>query len=416
MVRLRSPTGGGQLMTTGRMIGLSLTGLAKYKMRTFLMMLGIIIGIATLTVIIALAKGAQMKVMKGIQNFGANAVMASAGGGKMFGPPDEGITTLTMDDAEALKESIKGIKHLAPFTMNLSQTVVHGNKNTEAAVFGVTPEFADAWQWYADKGDFISDEDTSGLTKNCVLGQTVVRELFGDQDPIGESVRVNNTNFKVIGVLTKRGASPHGMDMDNRVVVPLSTAMRKLFNTTALGMIRLYVDDPDRLDEVSATVASILRERHHIVPPQEDDFRVTNSMAMAKTVKGVSKTLTTFLLLLASISLIVGGIVIANIMFISVNERKKEIGIRRAFGARTKDIRQQFMGEALIVTLCGGIGGTILGVAISLTIAFIKKMPAMLSWEPFVLAIVFSSVVGIAAGLQPARKAAAMDPVEAIRG
>jgi putative ABC transport system permease protein len=398
------------------MIGLSLKGLGKYKMRTFLMMLGIIIGIATLTVIIALAKGAEHKVMMGIQNFGANAVMASAGGGKMFGPPDEGTTTMTLDDAEALKESIKGIKHIAPFTMNFSQTVVYGNKNTEAPVVGVTPEFADAWQWYAATGDFISDEDTSGLTKNCVLGQTVVKELFGDQDPIGETVRVNNTNFKVIGVLTKRGASPHGMDMDNRVVVPLSTAMRRLFNTTAIGMIRLYVEDQARLGEVTATVTAILRERHHITPPQEDDFRVTNTMAMATTVKGVSKTLTTFLLLLASISLIVGGIVIANIMFISVNERKKEIGIRRAFGARAKDIRQQFLGEALIVTLCGGIGGTVLGIIISLTIAFVKKMPAMLSWEPFVLAIVFSTVVGVSAGIQPARKAAAMDPVVAIKG
>jgi len=403
-------------MTASRMIGLSLKGLGKYKMRTFLMMLGIIIGIATLTVIIALAKGAQMKVMKGVQNFGANAVMASAGGGKMFGPPDGSTTTLTLDDAKALQEAIKDIKHLAPFTMHLSQTVVYGNKNTDTAVFGATPEFADAWQWYTAKGEFISDEDTSGLTKNCVLGQTVVKELFGDQDPIGETVRVNSTNFKVIGVLTKRGASPHGMDMDNRVVVPITTAMRKLFNTTALGMIRLYVEDQDRLDEVTTNVAAILRERHHITPPQEDDFRVTNTMAMAKTMKGVSKTLTTFLLLLASVSLIVGGIVIANIMFISVNERKKEIGIRRAFGARAKDIRLQFLGEALIVTLCGGIGGTILGIAISLAIAFVKKMPAMLSWEPFALAIVFSTVVGIAAGLQPAKKAAAMDPVLAIKG
>jgi putative ABC transport system permease protein len=403
-------------MPIRRLIALSLKGLLKYKLRSFLMMLGVIIGIATLTVIISLAKGAEHKVMMGIQNFGANAVMASAGGGKMFGPPDGSTTTLTLDDAKALQESIKGIKIVAPFTMNLSQTVVYGNRNTDTAVVGVTPEFADAWQWYAAKGDFISDEDLSGLTKNCVLGQTVAKELFGDQNPIGETVRLNNTNLKVIGVLTKRGASPHGMDMDNRVVVPLSTAMRRLFNTTALGMIRLYVDDPSRLDEVTTNVTAILRERHHITPPQEDDFRVTNSMAVANTVKGVSKTLTTFLLLLASVSLIVGGIVIANIMFISVNERKKEIGIRRAFGARAKDIRQQFLGEALIVSLCGGIGGALIGIAVTFAIALIKKMPAMLSWQPFALAILFSTVVGVIAGSQPARKAAAMEPVEAIKG
>ena len=403
-------------MTSGRIIGLAFNGLARQKMRTFLMMLGIVIGVATLTVIISLTKGAQHKVMKGIKNFGANSVMASAGGGRMFGPPDGSTTTLTMADARALKESITGIRHLAPFTMNVAQTVVAGNKNTRAAVFGVTPEFADAWQWFADKGDFISDEDVSALSKNCVLGRTVVRDLFGDQDPIGETVRLNNTNFTVIGVLSRRGASPHGMDMDNRVVVSLSTAMRRLYNTTALGMIRLYVDDPDRLDEVTTSVAAVLRERHHITSPQEDDFRVTNSMAVAGTVKGVSKTMATFLLLLASISLVVGGLVIANIMLISVNERKKEIGIRRAFGAKARDIRQQFLGEALIVTLCGGIGGTFLGAAVSLAIAGIKKMPAVLSWEPFVLAIIFSAVVGIVAGLQPARKAAGMDPVNAIKG
>lgn len=403
-------------MKNGKLIGLALTGLARHKLRTFLMMLGIIIGVATLTVIISLSKGAQHQVMKGIRNFGANAVMASAGGGRMFGPPDGGTTTLTLDDAAALKASIKGLRHVAPFTMHVAQTVIAGNRNTETAVFGVTPEFADAWQWFAEHGDFIADEDVAGLTRNCLLGQTVVRELFGDQDPIGETVRVNNTNFKVIGVLSKRGASPHGMDMDNRVLVPLTTAMRRLYNTTALGMIRLYVDDPARLDEVSTSVTAILRERHHITPPQEDDFRVTNSMAMAKTVKGVSKIMTTFLLLLASVSLLVGGIVIANIMFISVNERKKEIGIRRAFGARARDIRQQFLGEALIVTLCGGLGGSFLGVAMAMAIAGLKKMPIMLSWEPFALAIVFSAAVGIVAGIQPARKAAAMDPVQAIRG
>ena len=186
----------------------ALNSIYSNKVRSLLTVLGIVIGVATLTVIISLTKGAQHKVMKGIKNFGANSVMASAGGGRMFGPPDGSTVTLTMADAEAMQASIKGIKHIAPFTMHVAQTVVAGSKNTEAAVFGVTPAFADAWQWFAEKGDFISDEDVSGLSKNCVLGQTVVRELFGDQDPIGETVRLNNTNFTVVGVLTKRGASP----------------------------------------------------------------------------------------------------------------------------------------------------------------------------------------------------------------
>ncbi|TAN41652.1 MAG: FtsX-like permease family protein [Nitrospirae bacterium] len=403
-------------MSSGKVINIALKGLSKNRLRTFLMMLGVIIGIATLTVIVSMAKGAQHKVMKSIANFGPNAVMVSAGGGKMFGPPDEKTATLTIEDANAIKESIKGIRHISPFTVNLEQNIIYGNMNTTSPVVGVTPEFADAWQWYAEQGDFISDEDNSGMSRNCMIGKTIVKELFGDQNPIGESIRVNNTNFKVVGVLSARGSSPHGMDMDRRVMVPLTTAMKRLYNVTYIGMIRLYAEDPAKLGDISNSVAALLRERHHITPPQEDDFRVTSTEAMAKTVKGVSKTLTTFLMLLSLISLGVGGIVIANIMFISVNERKKEIGIRRAFGARAKDIMNQFLCEALIVTLLGGIAGTLLGIGITKGIAVLKKMPAMISWEPFVLAVLFSTIVGIAAGLQPAKRAAAMDPVQAIKG
>jgi putative ABC transport system permease protein len=403
-------------MLLSTVISLSWKGLSKYKMRTFLMMLGIIIGIATLTVIVSVSKGTQKKVMISIQSFGPNAVMVSAGGGKMFGPPDEKVTTLTLDDANAIRESITGIKALSPFTMNLEQSIIYGNKNSTALVAGVTPEFADAWQWYAEKGDFISDEDNASMSKNCMLGQTVVSELFGDQDPVGETIRVNNTNFKVIGVLNKRGTSPMGMDMDRRVMVPLTTAMKRLYNVTYIGMIRMYIDDASRLDEVSKTVTSLLKERHNITPPQEDDFRVTNTMSMADMAEGVSKTLGTFLALLSLISLVVGGIVIANIMFISVNERKKEIGIRRAFGATAGDIKKQFLGEALFVTIGGGIVGTVLGIIISEGMSMIKKMPVVLSWETFALAIVFSTIVGLIAGLQPAKRAAAMDPVDAIRG
>jgi putative ABC transport system permease protein len=192
--------------------------------------------------------------------------------------------------------------------------------------------------------------------------------------------------------------------------------MKRLYNVTNIGMIRMYIDDASRLDEVSKSVTAILKERHHITPPQEDDFRVTNTMSMASMAKGVSKTLGTFLGLLSLISLAVGGIVIANIMFISVNERKKEIGIRRAFGATAGDIKKQFLGEALFVTIGGGLAGTVLGIIVSQGLAAIKKMPVVLSWEPFVLAIVFSTVVGLIAGLQPAKRAAAMDPVDAIRG
>jgi putative ABC transport system permease protein len=268
------------------------------------------------------------------------------------------------------------------------------------------------------------------MSKNAVIGQTLVKELFGDQNPIGETIRVNNTNFKIIGIMAHRGTSPMGMDMDRRVFVPRTTAMRKLFNIDHVGMIRMYVEDESKLQEVTMNVTALLKERHHITAGQEDDFRVTNTMKMSMMAKGVSKTLRTFLILLSVISLGVGGIVIANIMFISVNERKKEIGIRRAFGARAKDIMNQFLGEALLVTVSGGVLGTLLGFALSKIVSMIpmatamgpmgkKKMmtmPAVISWEPFVLAFLFSVIIGVLAGIQPAKKAAAMDPVEAIRG
>jgi putative ABC transport system permease protein len=403
-------------MTLGKTFKIANQALLKNKTRTFLMMLGVVIGIATLTVIMSMAKGARHKVMMGMANFGPNAVMVSAGGGKMFGPPDGRVTTLTLEDSQAIADSVKSIKHIAPFTVNLEQNIIAGSANTTAQVVGVTPEFADAWQWYPAEGEFISEEDNASLSKNCMLGQTVVRELFGTQNPVGETIRINNTNFKVVGVLSKRGASPHGMDMDRRVMVPLTTAMKRLDNITYIGMIRIYVEDPDRMAEVNANVTALLRERHHITPPNEDDFRVTDSQSMAKTMTGVSKTLTTFLILLALVSLGVGGIVIANIMFIAVNERKKEIGIRRAFGARVADIRNQFLAESVIVTLLGGVAGTILGIGVARLIAMLKGMPAMLSWEALALALLFSTLVGVGAGLQPAKRAANLDPVQAIKG
>ena len=191
---------------------------------------------------------------------------------------------------------------------------------------------------------------------------------------------------------------------------------RSLDNLTYIGMIRIYVEDPNRMAEVNANVTALLRERHHIMPPNEDDFRVTDTQSFANTMTGVSKTLTTFLILLALVSLGVGGIVIANIMFISVNERKKEIGIRRAFGARVADIRSQFLAEAIIVTLLGGVAGASFGIGVARLIAMIKGMPAMLSWEALLLALLFSTLVGVVAGLQPAKRAANLDPVQAIKG
>jgi len=390
------------------------------------MMLSVVIGITTLTTIVAIGKGAQQQIVKGIKSFGPNSIMVAAGGGAGFGPPDSTTTTLTLDDAKAIQESIKNIKYVAPFTTSFGNTFVYGNNNLVGIVVGVTPIWSEAWTWPIEQGEFISEEDNASLSKNCVIGKTVVDELFAGQNPIGETIRINDTTFKVIGVLSKRGTSPHGMDLDKRVVVPISTAMKKLSNVTYIGNIRVYAEepsttrlfasDPSGLSSITESITALLRERHHITPPNEDDFRITNSISVSETVDNVTGTMTKFLGLLSLIILVVGGVVIANIMFISVNERKKEIGIRRAFGARGKDILGQFLIETIVTTVIGGVIGLTLGFFIAKGISVLYGLPAIISWEPVLLAFVFSVLVGVGAGIQPARKAAIMDPVMAIRG
>jgi putative ABC transport system permease protein len=205
--------------------------------------------------------------------------------------------------------------------VNIEQNIIAGSQSTTSPVVGVTPAFAEAWQWYPEKGEFITDEDTASLSRNAVIGQTVARELFGEQDPVGETVRVNATTFTVVGVLSRRGTSPMGMDMDRRVMIPLTTAMRRMYNVNHVGMIRLYLDDPSRLKDATATVTSVLRERHRITP-DENDFRTINTMSMAMMASASRRHSARSSVAVAGL-LVVGGIVIANISFVSVGERRK---------------------------------------------------------------------------------------------
>lgn len=402
-------------MRISRTIKLALRGLLANKVRTVLMMAGIVIGITTLTVIVSVSKGANAKVMKGIRNFGTNAVMVVAGGGKMIGPPDERVTTLSFDDAEAIRHEVKGISIIAPTAMKSEQTIVAGGQNTQAMVIGVTPEWEGAWEWSADTGEFISEEDNTSLAKICVLGQTTAKSLFGNSDPVGESVRIGSVTFKVKGVLVRKGTSPAGTDMDSRVIIPLSTAMRRLFNVTYLSQIRLYVGDVRDIERIAGEVTEILREKHHTAPPNTDDFRVVTPTAVAAMARKVAGTIGLFIGLVSLISLVVGGVVLANITLVSVSERKKEIGIRRAVGARKKDILLQFLIETVVLAIIGGAIGAVAGAFISKLLSLLTPLPAIISWEPFVVAFLVSAVVGVISGVQPARKAASLNPIEALR-
>jgi len=285
----------------------------------------------------------------------------------------------------------------------------------QAVLWGVEPSWHEAWTWYTVAGEGISEQDVATMARVCVIGQTIKRELFGNADPIGESIHVNNVRLRVTGVLEKRGTSPMGGDFDNRVIVPITTAMRRVMNIDHVGAVRIITRNVSLMPKQADDIRALIHKRHHITPPQEDDFRIVSPMVIAELARGTSRTLSILLVALAGLSLLVGGVVLMNILLISVGERQKEIGLRRAVGATRKDIVHQFLTESLAVTFLGMALGCGLGAGISMFLARATKIPALLSWEPFALATVFALLVGTFFGVQPARKAAALDPVEALR-
>jgi len=391
------------------------SALTAHKLRSFFMMAGTVVGIAALTVIMAIGKGTEKKVMKRMENFGPRAIMLIAGGGKDLPPPDMTVTTLKLEDAEALRREIDGIEIVSPMAWSFQMGVHREGKQYQAVVWGVEPSWHDAWNWYARTGEGIASGDVATLTRACVIGETIRRELFGDADPIGEHVYINNVRLTVKGVLERRGVSPMGGDFDNRVVLPITTAMRRVMNIDHVGAIRIIVTNPSRLHERTEAIRALLHERHHITPPEEDDFRLVTPLVIADLARGTSWTLSLLLMALAALCLVVGGVVLMNILLISVSERKREIGLRRAVGATRRDIVAQFLTESLAVTFVGMLTGCVLGVGVCLILRRLTPMPVVLSWEPVALGLAFALLVGTCFGVQPARKAARLNPVEALR-
>lgn len=277
--------------------------------------------------------------------------------------------------------------------------------------------------WYIDQGKSVSDEDIATMARVCVLGATIREELFGEQDPIGEMVQVGNVRLRIKGVLKPRGVGTSGRASDDRILVPLSTALRRLFNQEHLTYIRMTVSDPDKIEDTGETriertaeeVRQLLHERHHITPPQEDDFSIVSASIVIKEIRSISKTATLLLIVLAGLSLVVGGIVLMNIMLVSVNERTKEIGLRRALGATRRDIFIQFLNESLAVTVVGIVIGGILGWIFSVLLAKYRDLSIGNSWGLFALIVLFALFIGTFSGVQPARRAAKLQPVETLR-
>jgi putative ABC transport system permease protein len=391
-----------------------LTALGTSKLRTFFMMAGTIVGVAALTVVMAIGAGTERMVMKRVSVFGFRAIMVIAGGGSTLTPPQGDVVTLTLADAEAIRE-IAGIEIATPTAMKRGVAVKAGAVQTQTTVFAVEPDWHEAWEWYARSGEQTSAEDVTEMARVCLLGATPAHDLFGPVDALGQYVQIGNVRFLVKGVLESKGTSPMGTDMDNRAVIPLTTGMRRLFNQDHLAQIRIKVKDPNDLEAIGTKVRALLHERHHITPPQEDDFQVRTAADVAKLVRGISGTLSTLLTALAGLSLLVGGVVLMNILLISVSERVPEIGLRRTLGGRERDIFTQFLTESLAVTLLGMLVGSALGWGASAALSAFTELPVTLSWRPFALAVASSLAVGLFFGIQPARRAARLRPVEALR-
>jgi len=398
---------------------IAIRALRVNKMRALLTMLGIIIGIAAVIAMVAIGAGASKMISDQIASIGSNLLLVLPGsttsGGLRTG--SGGTPTLTYDDAKTVKAECPSVAEVAP-TIRGSAQVVYGNQNWSTIVMGITPDMLTVRDWSLASGRNISMADVDGATKNCLIGQTVAVTLFGDADPVGKIVRIKKIPFTVIGILEHKGQSPQGTDQDDVIFIPLRTAQRKVFGSQfpdTIGAMMIQARDAEVLKKAEEEVTALLDQRHRIGPARERDFTVRNLSEILAVSEQSSKVMSLLLGSVASISLLVGGIGIMNIMLVSVTERTREIGIRMAIGAKRRDILLQFLTEAVLLTTCGGIIGMGLGVGGAMAVSKLMKWPTLISSEAILVAFLFSAGVGVFFGFYPARKAAALNPIEALR-
>jgi putative ABC transport system permease protein len=389
------------------------------KMRSSLTMLGIIIGVGAVIAMIAVGSGAKKRIAEQIASMGSNLLIVLSGsstsGGLRFGSGT--VPTLTADDAKAIQTEIPAVKYVAPNLGGVAQ-VVFGNQNWSTVINGTTPEVLEIREWPLSSGRPFTQQDIEGATKVCLLGKTVVDNLFGGVDPVGQIVRIKKVPFIVIGVLAPKGQSTYGQDQDDTIIVPLTTAQKRLFGMQFPGMVRtiaVQAREPEVMKQVEDQINDLLRQRHHLQANQDNDFTVRNLTEVMSTAEQSANVMSLLLGAIASISLIVGGIGIMNIMLVSVTERTREIGIRIAVGAKGRDILLQFLIESLVLSLIGGTLGIGIGIVGTLILSTFTQWPTLFSMQAILLAFLFSGSVGVFFGFYPARKASLLNPIEALR-
>ena len=390
--------------------------LVANKLRTLLTMLGIIIGVAAVIAMVSVGMGVKKNVVDSISRLGSNLLVVmpgSANRGGMRGAAGS-VITLTYDDAKAIKDKIKDVAYVSP-TVQGSYQVVYGHENWNTTVTGVIPEYVDIQSLTLKSGLFFSEHEVEVRSRVAVIGTTVASNLFGEVNPVGKKIRIGNAPYTVIGLLASKGQSSVGQDQDDVVLIPLTTAQERLIGITYVRSINVQVADADKMDEVQARIESLLRQRHRIGEDAEDDFNVRNLTSLMETMSETTTMITLLLGSVAGISLIVGGIGIMNIMMVSVTERTREIGIRKAIGATYSNVMLQFLIESTMISVIGGIIGIFLGIGLARAISQFGNFTTVISAASIVVSFGFSLFVGIVFGMLPARKAARLDPIDALR-
>jgi putative ABC transport system permease protein len=395
---------------------IALKALNRNKLRTVLTMLGMIIGVGAVITMVALGTGARTTIEERVKSAGTNMIMVNAGnfstGGVRMGQGNS--TKLTPEDANAIKE-IPGVQYAAAGATTRSQ-VIAGNQNWSTQVQGTDIDLPQIRSWPCKYGSFFTPQDVQSAAKVAVLGTVVAGQLFGDDiDPTGQIIRIKNQPFKIVGVMISKGQSSMGQDQDDTIFVPFTTVMKKLQGQQNINNVTVSAASGDAINETAEAIRGVLRVRHKISNPADDDFMVRTLEEMASVQTETTKTMTTLLASIAGVSLLVGGIGIMNIMLVSVTERTREIGLRMAIGARGKDVLLQFLVEAVVISLIGGMIGIGMGFGLSAAVQKFMQWPADISADAIALSFGFSALTGVFFGFYPARKAASLDPIEALR-